>query len=146
MRDLKKLALEVFEGREDAEKKIAKNNLATLEECVESIICIFKFSNILEKNKVLVWQVELYTVESSERIGIMISFKQSGEVFYNTGIFNRDGIYANNEVLKDFIDSLNIPRILYKDIYNYFKENLSEYFVVEKPDDSHIIIGLKAKS
>lgn len=60
MSDVKQLALEVFEGREEAEKRIPKVIEENLENYVKKIIEIFKISNSSEKSVVLVWQVRLY--------------------------------------------------------------------------------------
>lgn len=146
MSDVKQLALEVFEERSEAENRISNNSTEVLEDCIESIIEIFKISNKLKKSRILIWQVELYRIYTYQELRIMISFKEDGEEFYNTSIFdNAEHKLGNNRTLKDYIDALKIPEYLYQDIVNYFKENLSKYFETEEFNSDHIIIKLKRK-
>lgn len=143
MENVKKLALEVFEGREEAEKRIPKVILENLEDYVKNIIEIFKISNLSEKSTVLIWQVRLYY--KYENIFFMFSFKEDGCEFYNKAAFeSRYTEYGNNETLREYIEDLKIPTKEAKNISKYFKENLSEYFEVED-NDEYTIIKMKRK-
>lgn len=144
MENVKKLALEVFEGRKEAEKRIPKVILENLEDYVKNIIEIFKISNLSEKSTVLVWQVRLYY--KYENIFFMFSFKEDGCEFYNKTAFeSRDTEYGNNETLREYIEDLKIPTKEAKNISKYFKENLSEYFEVEDNNNEYIMIKMKRK-
>lgn len=149
MEDVKKLALEAFEGREEAEKKRSKELLENLEDYVKKIIEIFKISNSSEKSKVLVWQVKLCSNEN-ENCTFLLSFKEDGYEFYKKKVLESGGIrFGNNESLRKYIEDLKIPCGEVKNISRYFKENLSEYFETEDNtednNDECIIIKMRRK-
>lgn len=150
MSDVKQLALEAFEGREEAEKRIPKVVEENLEDYVKKIIEIFKISNSSEKSTVLVWQVRLYydskySQEEQRKCSVMLSFEQENETFYNKDVFGCVG-YENNESLREYIRGLEIPVGEVQNIFKYFKENLEDYFEVEDIDFKYILIKLKRKN
>lgn len=154
MTDLRKIASEVFEGREEAEKRIAKGEAKNriLEDYVKEILKIFKISNSSKDSTVLVWQVRLVNLkpkrgmsEKERRFCFpMISFEQEDNAqFYNTLVFTNS--LGDNTELVEHIEKTEIPKKFFGEIYDYFKENLAEYFETTKPDSEHIIIKLKSK-
>ncbi len=155
MSDVKQLALEVFEGREEAEKRIPKVVVENLEDYVKKIIEIFKISNSSEKSTVLVWQIRLVILETKQYSSqnekdycfLMISFEQDDNAeFSNTLVFGSEkNRLGDNTELVEYIKKLEIPKEFFEDIYNYFRENLSEYFETTKEDSKHIRIKLISK-
>lgn len=158
MNDVRALALDVFEGRKKAEKRIVKGETKKeiLEDYVKEILDIFKISNLSEKSTVLVWQVRLVSLEPKQGMSQkekdyclpMISFGQDDNAkFNNTIVFSiKTNPLGDNTELVEHIKKIEIPKKFFEDIYNYFKENLSDYFETIKEDSEHIRIKLKSKT
>lgn len=161
MSDIKQLALEVFEGREEAEKRIPAK-VTDLEDYVRKIIEIFGISNSSENSTVLVWQVRLHYEEyrcagyrQYDNISFMLSFEKDedgskvyGCEFHSIAVFRppmkKCSDFGDNERLRKHIENLKIPAKEAKNISKYFKENLSEYFETEDGSE-YIIIKMKRK-
>lgn len=157
MNDVRKLALDIFEGREEAEKRITKKEVKKeiLENYVKGILDIFKISNLSKKSTVLVWQVRLVNLKPQQGMSQkqkyycfpMISFEQDDNAeFNNILVFSiKTNSLGDNTELVEHIKKLEIPKKFFENIYNYFKENLSDYFETTKEDSEHIRIKLKSK-
>lgn len=158
MEDVKKfrnLELEVFEGWEKAEKRMPKNIEGNLEDYVRKILEIFKISNISKESKKLIWQVRLvdyrnraHSAKELKNCLIMISFERGEKAeFSNTLVFDiREHLVGKNEELKQYIKNLEIPNELLENIIQYFKDNLSEYFIAVKEDSIRFRIELKSNN
>lgn len=154
---VKELALDIFEGREVAKKRIEKGEKykARVEDWVEKIIKIFKISNISNEAKKLIWQVRLvdyrdraHSTKEFENCLIMISFEHGEKAqFSNALVFDcREHLIGRQEELKQYIKNLEIPNELLENIIQYFKENLSEYFIAVKEDSIRFRIELKSNN
>lgn len=145
MSDVKQLELEAVEGRKESE----------LRDYVKKIIEIFKISNTSKELKKSIWQVWLIdyrcranSIEEFENCLIMISFEQGENAqFSNILVFDiREHLIGKSEELEQYIRNLKIPTELLEDIIQYFKENLSEYFIATKEDSIRFKIELKSNN
>lgn len=120
---VKELAKEVYEERRKLLDTLKREKEQGILEQVQNILMIFKESTNAGTSSKLVEEIDIQEKKDKEKleVGVVIN-----ETFLDKEALRRKNMMKEAELIK----KVRIPTEWYSDVYGYFRENLSEYFLI----------------